>query len=123
MVFCLEGLDILLWNLHIWLQLQNINQKLTFVGQLLLVILDDILIARWGKIVVDVEEHSVFIGLLHNVCYLYVQVVDKITSWVINDFLEALKTNSTFTNVSVEKTDSNNDIGQLAKLGNFFWSC
>ena len=41
---------------------------------------------------------------------------------MVDDLGEAVKSNSSLTNISVEKTDSNYDVRKLTKLSNFLWS-
>ena len=42
---------------------------------------------------------------------------------MVDDVKEGFKTNTTLSNISIEKTDTNNDVRELTKLGNLFWSC
>jgi hypothetical protein len=42
---------------------------------------------------------------------------------MIDNVKEGFKTNTTLADISVEKTDTNNDIGEFTKLSNLFWSC
>jgi len=42
---------------------------------------------------------------------------------MVDDVQERFKTNSTLSDISVEKTDSDNDVRELTKLSNLFWSC
>jgi len=42
---------------------------------------------------------------------------------MIDDVKERFKTNTTLSDISVEETNTNNDVRELAKLGNLFWSC
>lgn len=42
---------------------------------------------------------------------------------MVDDVKERFKTNTTLSDISVEKTDSDNDVRQLTKLSNLFWSC
>ena len=41
---------------------------------------------------------------------------------MIDDVEERFKTNTTLSDISVEETDTNNDVRELTKLGNLFWS-
>jgi hypothetical protein len=38
---------------------------------------------------------------------------------MVDDFCETLESNTTLTDVSVEQTNANDDVGKLAKLSNF----
>jgi hypothetical protein len=42
---------------------------------------------------------------------------------MIDDVKERFKTNTTLSDISVEKTDTDNNVRKLTKLSNFFWSC
>jgi hypothetical protein len=41
---------------------------------------------------------------------------------MIDNFIETFKADSSLSDVSIEKTDTNHDVGQLTKLSHFFWS-
>jgi hypothetical protein len=118
-VLCLKTLDVLLGNLNIRLQFKQVNQELTLVSQLLLVHVDDFLAAGCGHVSVHVEEHRVLVRLLHDVGDLHIEVADQVASVVIYDFVERLEAYAALSNVVVEKTDPNHDVGQLTELGDF----
>ena len=48
LVFSLQVFDVLLRNLHVTLKLQNIDQELTLVSKLILVVLDQLISSRLG---------------------------------------------------------------------------
>jgi len=75
------------------------------------------------KLIDNVEEHSVLVRLLHDFSNFVVEISQERSSWMVNDVQEGFKTNTTFTNISVEKTDTNNDVREFTKLSNLFWSC
>ncbi len=80
----------------------------------MLVVVDDLGIAGAWHIGVNDKEHSVSVRLLHNISYFYVQIVNQVSGGMIDYFIETFKADSSLSNVSIEKTDANNDVGQLA---------
>jgi len=42
---------------------------------------------------------------------------------MVDNVKERFKTNTTLADISVEKTDTDNDVRELTKLGNLLWSC
>jgi hypothetical protein len=42
---------------------------------------------------------------------------------MVDDVKEGFKTNTTLADISVEQTDTDNDIREFTKLGDLFWSC
>ena len=42
---------------------------------------------------------------------------------MVDNINERLKTNTTLSNISIEESDTNNNIGELTKLSNLLWSC
>lgn len=105
-----ELVDVLLGDLHIRLKLEDVNQELSLVGQLLLVVVDWLSCARVGKLGQNVEEHSVTVRLLHDLGDLRVELIDEVSCRVIDDLVEAFKTDTTLSNVSVEQADTDDDI-------------
>jgi hypothetical protein len=41
---------------------------------------------------------------------------------MVNNIVKAFETDSTFSNISVEKSNTNDNVGQLAQLSDFLWS-
>jgi hypothetical protein len=95
---------------------------LSLVSELLLEVINLFRCTWVFKLVDDVEEHGVLIRLLHDFSDFVVKIGQKTSSWMIDNVKERFKTNTTFSDISVEETDTNNDIGEFAKLGNLFWS-
>ncbi len=63
---------------------------------------------------IHIEEHCVLVGLLHDVRNLNVQIVDEVSRRMVYDFVEAFKTHASFTDVSVEQSYANYNVGQFA---------
>ena len=122
MILLLEIIDVLLRDLHITFQLKNVDKVLTLIGQLLLEIVDLLHCAWVLKLIQDVKEHGVLVRLFHDLSHLVVEIVQETPGWVINNVQKRLKTNTTLADVTVEKSDTDYDIAQLAELGDFFWS-
>jgi len=70
-----------------------------------------------------IKVHSVFVRLLHNLSYFFVQIINKSASRVIYDFIEGFKSHSTFADVSIEESNANHYVRKLTELGYFFWGC
>lgn len=77
LVFLLEVLDVLLRDLDITLQLQDVYEVLSFVGELLLEEVDLLGSAWIVQLVDDVEEHGVFVRLLHDFGDFVVQFLEE----------------------------------------------
>lgn len=77
LVFLLEVLDVLLRDLNITLQLQDVYEVLSFVGELLLEEVDLLGSAWIVQLVDDVEEHGVFVRLLHDFGDFVVQFLEE----------------------------------------------
>jgi len=122
LVLGLEVLDVLLGDLHVRLKFKNVNQELTLVSQLIFVQTDNFLSAWLREIVEDIEEHGVFVRLLHDFSNFQIEVIDQIPSGMVDNLVETFETNTTLTNISVKQTDANDDIGQFAQLGDFLGS-
>jgi hypothetical protein len=58
----------------------------------------------------NVEVHSVAITLFHDLSYFLVKFMDERSGRMVNDLREAFKADSTFSNISVEKSDTNNNV-------------
>jgi len=118
LIFLLQVLNVLLRNLNVTLELKNVNQVLSLVSELLFKVIDLI----WSSWVLEVgkniEEHSVLIRLLHDFSYLIIEVHEETSSWMIDNVQEWFKANTTFSNISIEQSNTNNDVWQFAQLGN-----
>jgi len=88
----------------------------------LLVVVNKFSCAGVWKLRQYVEEHSVTVRLLHDFSHLSVQFVNQISCWVIDNFVETLKANATFANVTIEKSNANDNVRKLTKLSDFFRS-
>lgn len=122
MVFLLQVLNILLGDLNITFQFENVDEILSLVSKFHLEIIN-LLRSSWiFKLIKDIEEHCVLIRLLHDLCNLVVQIKKQASCWMINNVNERFKTNSSLSNVSVEESNSDDDIGQLTKLSDLLWS-
>lgn len=77
LVFLLEVLDVLLRDLNITLQLQDVYEVLSFVGELLLEEVNLLGSAWIVQLVDDVEEHGVFVRLLHDFGDFVVQFLEE----------------------------------------------
>jgi hypothetical protein len=119
-VLSLKVLDVLFWNLNVTLQLKHINQKLTLICELILVVLDKFISARLRQIIEHVEEHSVLVGLFHYLSYLNIKVIYKSAGRVVNDLVERLKTDTALSNIAVKQANTNNDVRKFTKLSNLF---
>lgn len=62
------------------------------------------------KVMEHIEIHCVLIWLFHNVSNLIVQIIYKSSCWVHNDLIEAFKANTAFSNISIEESDTNNNV-------------
>ena len=124
MVLNVQIINILLRDLHIRLQLQNINQELPFISQLILPPLNIISILDLiMKLVEHIKEYGVVVRRLHDIMDLVVQLVDETSRWMVNDILERFKADASFANVSIEQSDPDDYIRELTKLGDFLRSC
>ena len=84
----MEVVDVLLGDLDIRLQLQDVNEVLTLVGQLLLEVVN-LLHGTWVlQLIEHVEEHGVLIRLLHDLGHLVVEVIQQRSSWMVDDVQE-----------------------------------
>lgn len=117
----MQSIDVLLGDLHVGLELENVDQELSLVGQLLLIVVDKLSRTRIWQLRQHVEEHSVTVRLLHDLCHFCVQLINQISGRMVNNLVETFETNTSLSNVSIEKSDANHDVGQLAELGDLFW--
>jgi hypothetical protein len=74
LIFLLEVLDVLLGNLNIRFELEDVDEVLSFVSELLLEVVDLFRCAWVFKLVDNVEEHGVLVGLLHNFSNFVVEI-------------------------------------------------
>jgi hypothetical protein len=76
LVLLLEVINVLLRNLNITLKLKDVNEVLSLVGQLLLVVVDLVWsswVLHFGK---DIEEHGILVRLLHDFSDFIVKVIE-----------------------------------------------
>jgi len=90
LILGLQSIDVLFRDLYIRFKLEQIDEELSFVGQLLLVVFDYINCTRVLKLVKHVEEHGVTIRLFHDFTNLSVKVANEVTSLMVDDFIEGL---------------------------------
>ena len=116
----LKTFNVLFGDLNVTLEFKNINKELSLVGELLLVVVDELSCTGVRKLREHIEEHGVTIRLFHDFGNFCIQIADQGPCWVVDDLVEAFKTDSTFSNVTVEQPNSNYDIRKFAELCNFF---
>lgn len=112
----LQVLNVLLGDLDITLKLEDVDKVLSLVGQLLLEQVDLLWGAGVVKFVDDVEEHGVFVGLLHDFGDLIVEILEKGSGGMVDDVEEGLEADTTLSDISVEQTDTDDDVRELAEL-------
>jgi hypothetical protein len=59
--------------------------------------------------------------LLHDLGHLLVEFVNERPGWVIDDLREALQADTALTDVTVEKSDADDDVRKFAQLSNLLW--
>jgi hypothetical protein len=74
LILLLEVVDVLLGDLDITLELEDIDKVLTLVSQLLLVVFNFMHVAWVFKLIDDIEEHGVFVRLLHDFGDFIIQI-------------------------------------------------
>jgi len=111
LIFGLEIFNILLWNLNITLELKNVNEILSFVCEFLFEVVNLFSGAWVFKFRDHIEEHRVFVWLFHYLSNFVIQILEKRSCWMVDNIKEWLKTNTSLTNISVEKSDTNDNIG------------
>ena len=102
-VLSLEALDVGLGNLHVTLQLQDVDKELALVGQLILIVFDLVESAGGGtQLLQHVEVHGVTVTLLHDLRHLLVQLVNQRAGGVVDDFRKTLQTDTSLANIAVK---------------------
>ena len=105
--------------MHIRLQLKDVDEELTLVCELLLVVVDELDRTGIRQFRQHVEEHGVTVGLLHDLGHLSVKVIDQVSGRMVDNLVEALEANTTLADVTIEEANTNDDVRELAKLGHF----
>ena len=116
-VLCLEAVDVLLRDLHVRLQLQDVDEELALVCEFLLVIVDELGRTGFGQFRQHVEEHGVTVGLLHDLGHLSVKVIDQVSGRMVDNLVEALEADTALADVTIEEANANDDVRELAQLG------
>lgn len=58
----------------------------------------------------NIEKDCIIVRWFHDVCNFFTQLIDQISCRMIDDLIKTFQTYSAFANISIEKSDSNNDV-------------
>ena len=102
--------------MDIRLQLKDVDEELTLVCELLLVVVDELDRTRVRQFGQHVEEHGVTVRLLHDLGHLSVKVINQVSGRMVYNLVEALEADTTLADITIEEANTNDDVRKLTKL-------